>query len=105
MVLASHVGAVAALLEEEPHAPARDEAGAARTAAAPRGNAAARATHVENDSIFVDDEYLIKGVAGAILWRLLRAHADDGRHDHTTANCASIRRSACPTSARTSRHG
>ena len=25
-----------------------------------------------NNSVFVDDEYLIKGVAGAILWRLLR---------------------------------
>ena len=83
MVLASHVGAVAALLEEEPHAPARDEAGAARTAAAPRGTPLRVRRYVENDSIFVDDEYVIKGVAGAILWRLLRAHADDGRHDHT----------------------
>jgi hypothetical protein len=31
----------------------------------------------------VDEEYLIKGVAGAILWRLLRAHLEDGRSDHT----------------------
>ena len=39
--------------------------------------------YAENDSIFVDEEYLIKGVAGAILWRLLRAHLEDGRSDHT----------------------
>jgi len=26
----------------------------------------------ENDSIFLDDEYLIKGVAGAILWALVQ---------------------------------
>jgi adenylate cyclase len=83
MVLASHVGAVAALLEEEPHAPSRDESRAARTAATPRGAQLRVRRYLENDSIFVDEDYLIKGVAGAILWRLLRAHADDGRADHT----------------------
>jgi hypothetical protein len=39
--------------------------------------------YAENDSIFVDDDYLIKGVAGGILWRLLRCHAENGRHDHS----------------------
>jgi hypothetical protein len=33
----------------------------------------------EDDSVFLDNEYLIKGVAGGILWRLLRAHEDEGR--------------------------
>lgn len=33
----------------------------------------------ENDSIFLDTDYLIKGVAGSILWALLRDHADSGR--------------------------
>lgn len=28
-----------------------------------------------DNSVFVDGEYLIKGVAGAILWKLLRDHA------------------------------
>ena len=32
-----------------------------------------------NDSIFVDDTYLIKGVAGAILWKLARDFRDSGR--------------------------
>jgi hypothetical protein len=39
--------------------------------------------YAENDSIFVGEDYLIKGVAGTILWRLLRAHVDDGRSDHS----------------------
>ncbi len=34
-------------------------------------------------STFVDGDYLIKGVAGRILWALLRHHADDGRVDFT----------------------
>ncbi|WP_253261930.1 hypothetical protein [Ramlibacter montanisoli] len=32
-----------------------------------------------NDSIFLGDTYLIKGVAGAILWKLLRDHRQLGR--------------------------
>jgi len=32
-----------------------------------------------NDSVFIGDAYLIKGVAGAILWKLLRDHRDQGR--------------------------
>jgi len=83
MVLASHVGAVAALLEDEPASPARDEAHAGRAAAAPQGAPLRLRRYAENDSVFVDEEYLIKGVAGAILWRLLRAHLEDGRSDHT----------------------
>ncbi|HRP65706.1 MAG TPA: GAF domain-containing protein, partial [Thauera sp.] len=35
--------------------------------------------YAENDSIFLDTDYLIKGVAGSILWALLRDHADTGR--------------------------
>ncbi len=32
-----------------------------------------------SDSVFLDDDYLIKGVAGAILWALVRDHAERGR--------------------------
>lgn len=32
-----------------------------------------------NDSVFVDDQYLIKGVAGAILWALLADYVERGR--------------------------
>jgi adenylate cyclase len=37
-----------------------------------------------DDSVFLGHDYLIKGVAGAILWRLLREHAATGRTDFTT---------------------
>lgn len=37
--------------------------------------------HPHTHSVFVDQEYLIKGVAGAILWRLLRSWHHDGRQD------------------------
>jgi adenylate cyclase len=36
-----------------------------------------------NDSVFVDDEYLIKGVAGAILWKLVREQAAGRRSEFT----------------------
>jgi len=36
-----------------------------------------------DDSVFLDDEYLIKGVAGAVLWKLLRDHARAGRTEFT----------------------
>jgi adenylate cyclase len=36
-----------------------------------------------DSSVFVGDEYLIKGVAGAILWKLLRDHQRSGRVDFT----------------------
>lgn len=50
-------------------------------APAPRG-APVRVRHFAvNDSVFVNDTYLIKGVAGAILWKLLRDHERTGRQD------------------------
>jgi hypothetical protein len=32
-----------------------------------------------NDSVFVNDAYLIKGVAGAIFWKLLKDYSQQGR--------------------------
>jgi putative methionine-R-sulfoxide reductase with GAF domain len=37
--------------------------------------------YAEDDSVFLDNEYLIKGVAGGILWRLLRNHQEHGRSE------------------------
>jgi adenylate cyclase len=39
--------------------------------------------YATDDSIFIDDDYLIKGVAGAIFWKLLRAHAAGKRTEFT----------------------
>ncbi|MGE5596698.1 MAG: GAF domain-containing protein [Hyphomicrobiales bacterium] len=35
----------------------------------------------EDGSVFVDNEYLIKGVAGGILWRLLKSYSEEHRVD------------------------
>jgi len=36
-----------------------------------------------DDSVFLGDDYLIKGVAGAVLWKLLCDHAQHGRTEFT----------------------
>ncbi len=36
-----------------------------------------------DDSIFVDDGYLIKGIAGRIFWKLVQSHVQSGRVDFT----------------------
>ncbi len=48
-------------------------------------NAAVTVRHYPyDDSVFLDHDYLIKRVAGAILWRLVREYAKSGRTDFTT---------------------
>ena len=39
--------------------------------------------YASDDSIFLDNTYLIKGVAGRILWRLLQSYFDERRVDFT----------------------
>jgi len=80
--LASHVGAVAALLEEGTEQQ-DDGVHPAGLAATPSGTPLRVRRFAENDSVFVGEDYLIKGVAGAILWRLLQAHVEEGRTEHT----------------------
>jgi adenylate cyclase len=51
------------------------EAGAIAT----QGAALVVRHYAENDSVFLDDDYLIKGVAGSILWTVLRDYVDKQR--------------------------
>ncbi len=81
VVLARHVGAVAALLEERDEA--HEEVPAAAQSASPEGAPLRIRRYAENDSIFAGEDYLIKGVAGAILWKLLRNFVDEQRTEHT----------------------
>jgi len=54
----------------------------ARTA--PAGGTPAVIRHYgANDSVFVDEDYLIKGVAGAIFWKLLRDYVHHQRTEFT----------------------
>jgi hypothetical protein len=54
--------------------------GAQRAGSAP---AASLRYFPADGSTFIDNEYLIKGVAGRILWRLLNDHEEDGRTEFT----------------------
>ncbi len=80
VLVASQLGSMMALLgqEEVDEAPP-----AAKVSGAPGGAVAVR-HYPRDDSVFLGHEYLIKGVAGAILWRLLREHDATGRTDFTT---------------------
>ena len=83
VALCAQLGAMVQALQEEPEAAPE---GTGTGLAAPRP-AAAGALPLEvkhygaNDSVFLGGDYLIKGVAGAILWKLLRTHAAEGRSD------------------------
>ncbi|MFC5605297.1 GAF domain-containing protein [Variovorax soli] len=97
VAMAGHLGAALALLQAdaEPEAPRAAEPpspaapapclnGMAAPAPAPTRPAPAGAPllvrrYSANDSIFIDQNYLIKGVAGAILWKLLREYTQEGR--------------------------
>ena len=97
VAMAGHLGAALALLQAdaEPEAPRAAEPpspaapapclnGMATPAPAPTRPAPAGAPllvrrYSANDSIFIDQNYLIKGVAGAILWKLLREYTQEGR--------------------------
>ncbi len=81
-VLAAVVANSTDLYEAESE-PAVEGPGPAGTPAGPTGPPLRVRHYAENDSIFVDEEYLIKGVAGAILWRLLRGFVEEQRTDYS----------------------
>ncbi len=74
-VLASQLGASMLQLQavEEP------ETTAATAAPIPAGAPAEIRYYAQNDSVFIDGDYLIKGVAGAIFWALAQDYVDSGR--------------------------
>jgi hypothetical protein len=77
VAIAAHLGAVIDVMREaEEHVTAvRGEAVPAGRAPASRAKPLAVRHFAANNSVFVGDDYLIKGVAGAILWKLLNEHA------------------------------
>jgi len=82
LTLATQAAAQMAALAAAPTADAAEAEAAAPPAAPARDPAAAplRVRHyAADDSVFLDDDYLIKGVAGAVLWKLLSEHEAHGR--------------------------
>jgi adenylate cyclase len=63
--------------------PARRRVPAAPKAAASASPAIDVRHYRANDSVFIGDDYLIKGVAGAIFWILTGAFCEEGRADFT----------------------
>ena len=81
VALAAHLGTSMQLLRQ-----AEDEDADERAPRAPPPAGGAVATvrrFAQDDSVFIGDDYLIKGVAGAILWKLLSEHARSARADFT----------------------
>jgi adenylate cyclase len=78
VVYGRHLGALIVQLAALP-----DDAEPALAAPAPRPAGAPLAVRyfAHDHSVFVDNDYLIKGVAGSILWTLLNEHAASGRRD------------------------
>jgi hypothetical protein len=65
---------------QETAAEASDDAATRATGSAPVAGAPVTIRHyAANDSVFVDDDYLIKGVAGAIFWKLVGDYVREGR--------------------------
>jgi adenylate cyclase len=79
-ILGGQLAATLAVLQAD-----RDESAPGEPAdmQAPRGEPLAVAYYQADDSVFVDDVYVVKGVPGRILWKLLGEHQTDGRTSFT----------------------
>jgi adenylate cyclase len=89
MAVATHLGATIAALQTAAESPDESRAGSNGGTPAGRAQAAVDSAPVVvrryrvNDSVFIDDDYLIKGVAGAIFWKLVN-DVSAGRRDEFT---------------------
>lgn len=82
VALATQLGMAMHLLQGATEA-AEDAAQAEVRPAFPAGAPLAIRHYRENDSVFIGDDYLIKGVAGSIFWNLLRDYAEKNRTEFT----------------------
>jgi predicted pyridoxine 5'-phosphate oxidase superfamily flavin-nucleotide-binding protein len=87
-LLSSVASLLASAIEIERRRDRDDDSGAPSTAAARvrravTGDVTAVRFFPVDGSTFIDGDYVIKGVAGRLLWSLLRHHVQDGRVDFT----------------------
>jgi len=79
-VIGGHLATALALLAAERHdAPEAPSPAPAPGAPAAPGPPLAVTYYQADDSVFLGGDYLVKGMPGRILWRLLREHERDGR--------------------------
>jgi adenylate cyclase len=81
VALATQTGMVARLLQEA--AESQDEVPAAARATPPGGTPVPIRHYAADGSVFIGDDYLIKGVAGAIFCKLLRDYGREQRSEFT----------------------
>ncbi len=95
VALAAQLGLLMCTLQDaaETPAPAPENDGAHTLA---QGSKVAVRYYAENSSIFLDGDYLIKGVAGSILWTLLQDYANTGRASFTNRELRLDRRIRLP---------
>ena len=82
VALCGHLGALVAALRDDSDATPGD-ARAPAAPCAPAGEAVEVRHYRTNDSVFIGRDYLIKGVPGAILWKLLTTREASGRCEFT----------------------
>jgi len=82
VAIAQHLGLAAQMLSQTSERNA-DRPRAMQSEPAPAGQPLAVRHYAADDTIFIGDDYLIKGVAGAILWKLLREFTTRGRSEFT----------------------
>jgi putative methionine-R-sulfoxide reductase with GAF domain len=80
-VLAGQIAGALTLLQP---ADAEPPAQAVHGGQAPAGGAVTVRRFAQDNSVFLDGDYLIRGVAGAIFWKLARDQAAHGRCEFTT---------------------
>jgi hypothetical protein len=80
-ILGGHLAGAVAVLQADRAESAPSEPERAKT---PGGEPLAVTYYQADDSVFVDGDYVVKGVPGRILWKLLREHDADGRVAFTT---------------------
>jgi hypothetical protein len=82
VAIAAQLGVAIDRLREEPDT--REEQAPVRPGSLPADGPPVMIRHFSaNDSVFLGEDYLIKGVAGAIIWKLLRDHVQSQRTDFT----------------------
>jgi putative methionine-R-sulfoxide reductase with GAF domain len=79
MLLCGQLAVALTLMTDADAAPAPP----ASPARAPAGAPVRVRRYAHDNSIFLDDQYLIKGVAGAVLWKIARDHLASGRCEFT----------------------